>query len=262
MTAGVDMKFAGALERLQLLPWDSQHFGLRVARIVRADLDDRALSETLHLARRQDVRLVYWMTDRTRVVPETILRDHQGALVDRKVTFRADRGALAAGTGADVLPSAWHIEEYPEGRASADLVDLGIAAGVRSRFTIDPRMPAGVAAAMFAVWMQKSTRRELADVVFVATSPTSDRAAGVITVSERGGNATIGLMAVAAEVRGQGIGTWLLRAAHRWMVRRGAASATVVTQEANHGACRLYERGGYRVYQVENCFHFWPPSEA
>ena len=64
-------------------------------------------------------------------------------------------------------------------------------------------------------------------------------------------------VAVAAEVRGKGIGSALMHAAHRWMQHRGAREAQVVTQLVNLPACRLYERSGYRLSRVQHYFHFW-----
>jgi ribosomal protein S18 acetylase RimI-like enzyme len=77
-----------------------------------------------------------------------------------------------------------------------------------------------------------------------------------VKVADRIGN--IGLVAVAESHRGRGIGSQLIESAHRWMINRGAATTTVVTQAANAAACRLYKRAGYTVAQAENVYHFWP----
>jgi ribosomal protein S18 acetylase RimI-like enzyme len=72
------------------------------------------------------------------------------------------------------------------------------------------------------------------------------------------GIGNIGLVAVAETHRGRGIGGRLIDAAHCWMVARQAAKTTVVTQGVNAPACRLYERVGYSIEQVEHYYHFWP----
>ena len=67
----------------------------------------------------------------------------------------------------------------------------------------------------------------------------------------------IGLLAVDATARGRGVGRSLVRAAHSAMIRRGCTQASVATQQANVGACALYESAGYAIRQVERVYHLW-----
>ena len=50
---------------------------------------------------------------------------------------------------------------------------------------------------------------------------------------------------VAPDMRGEGVGTALLRAAESWAVMNGATSIKVETQNINVPACRFYSRHGY-----------------
>jgi hypothetical protein len=47
-------------------------------------------------------------------------------------------------------------------------------------------------------------------------------------------------------------------AIHRWMLGRGVKQSTVVTQLVNIAACKLYERLGYHLINVQHYYHFWP----
>jgi GNAT superfamily N-acetyltransferase len=98
----------------------------------------------------------------------------------------------------------------------------------------------------------------LADVVLTAADPGEEEPLGMVTATAANDSATIGLIAVAEQKRGRGWGRRLMRAAHRWMRDRGAVSATVTTQLANHSACRLYESCGYHLHEVRHWYHFWP----
>jgi dTDP-4-amino-4,6-dideoxy-D-galactose acyltransferase len=80
----------------------------------------------------------------------------------------------------------------------------------------------------------------------------------MVTASTTDGAGRIGLIAVDDQARGAGVGSLLIRQAHRWMQGRGARQATVVTQLENQPACRLYERLGYHLADVRNYYHFWP----
>ncbi len=110
-------------------------------------------------------------------------------------------------------------------------------------------------------WIERSVTKELADMVLVV--PHSDHKGapdgplvGMITLSESGGAASIGLVAVAAAFRGIGKGKSLMRAAQHWILDR-VREARVVTQLTNGPTCRLYERSGYGVFCVQDDYHFW-----
>jgi ribosomal protein S18 acetylase RimI-like enzyme len=55
-------------------------------------------------------------------------------------------------------------------------------------------------------------------------------------------------LAVAASVRGRGIGTMLIAACEELLREEGIAYWGVAVVEANEGATRLYERSGFRPY--------------
>lgn len=56
---------------------------------------------------------------------------------------------------------------------------------------------------------------------------------------------------VAPEVRRQGIGSVLLRAAECWAAERGCTECRVETQDVNVPASQFYARHGYRLERVE-----------
>jgi dTDP-4-amino-4,6-dideoxy-D-galactose acyltransferase len=243
---------------LRLLPWDSRYFGFPVARITGADLGDAGVSEALRAARARSVRLVYWAKTPGLSVSPEILQEFAGSLVDQKATFATDLAAQGRST-ADAESSPFVVVEHPKGAASPQLLELGVRAGQFSRFQTDPRITAEQFRGLYEIWMDRSTRGELAGAVFTAL-PREGPAepVGVITAAESGRVGQIGLLAVSEGVRGQGIGTRLVKQAHEWMRKVGAGRAEVVTQLANRAACRLYEGCGYRLHDVQDYYHFWP----
>jgi dTDP-4-amino-4,6-dideoxy-D-galactose acyltransferase len=246
------LQTASLLERLD---WDSKHFGFPVARIAAA-IDDDRLEQALSTARREGVRLVYWSTSADRAAPAAVLSAFNGLLADRKATFARALGSINEETSAE---RGLHVAAYGAGQASPDLVALAIAAGVHSRFAVDSRIERAKFESLYRVWIERSVRREIAGDVLIAHDGRANQPlAGMITVKVTGDVGNIGLVAVAEAYRGQGVGSRLIEAAHRWMNDRRAAKSTVVTQLANSAACRLYERAGYDIEQVENVYHFWP----
>ena len=250
-----------AMPALARLDWECQHFGLLAAQLTAADLNDSALTATLHVARREGIQLLVWPGPCGRDVPQELLDEFGGALVDRKATYFkslqpefGNDDALQSSQGPVVVP-------YTLKTASPGLIDLAISAGAYSRFHIDSHIPHDKFEAMYRQWIERSVTGDMADAVLVVPWNSGgiahDRIAGMITLSESAGVARIGLIAVAAEVRGSGIGSALMRAAHRWTYARKAREAQVVTQLANLPACRLYERSGYRLSRMQHIFHFW-----
>ncbi len=249
-------------QTLARLDWESSHFGFSVAQLANPDLNDADLAASLRLARREGVRLLVWPTLGGRDVPRAVLDEFGGTLVDRKATFcRQLEPVLAndpphSGAESPVVP-------YTATIVSTALGELAISAGIYSRFHVDPHFTDERFEAMYRRWIERSVTGDMADIVLVVPLVDRDGGAGqglggMITLAESGGIASIGLVAVAAAVRGTGIGSALMHAAHRWMQQRGAREAQVVTQLANLPACRLYERSGYRLSRVQHYYHFWP----
>jgi dTDP-4-amino-4,6-dideoxy-D-galactose acyltransferase len=242
---------------LELLPWDSDHFGFPVARLWGADLAGDILHERLTTARDKDVHLVYWAKNPEHQVSDVLIREFAGRRVDQKATF--ERTLLADFQEETAIPCPYEVSEIPPGQPSLRLVDLALEAGAHSRFRSDPRIPAEAAHRLYEVWITRSTLRELADAVLVISrTGETNNPLGVITLSIGDTTGTIGVIAIAEEARNKGLGSWLLRAAHRWLALRGAQSISVSTQLGNLPACRLYEKCGYRMIDLKMIYHFWP----
>jgi len=251
---------ASRVSALESLAWDSDHFGFPVARLTVPDMDFLALREALDEARTGGFRLIHWSAAPGRVAPEPILREFAGLLADRKATFAVD--PIPAPPGYEPAGPV-RVVEWPRQSPSEPLLRLGVAAGLHSRYRVDPRMPAGAFESLYRTWTARSANGELADAVLVAAAPGEEAdPLGMVTVALDGQTGQIGLIAVRDDARGRGVGSMLIRAAHRWMLGHRARRATVVTQLDNGAACRLYERSGYRLADLRNFYHFWPREPA
>ena len=256
------------------LEWDSLHFGVPVAELPSPEMSDEDLRVALTTARAEGLHLVYWAAHRERTLSADLMVEFHGLAVNHRVRFIAilknheprpsssglfdDRQPLSHGRGSKTS-SSYRVGELPRGPASKELLQLSIVAGGHSRFQVDPRIPAGKFRELYEVWMNRSTRRELADVVLVATpSNAPDDFVGVITLSETAGAGQIGLLAVHEDHRGQGVATLLMTAAHDWLRQRDATELSVVTQLENREACALYSRWNCEAVEVRQWFHFWP----
>jgi ribosomal protein S18 acetylase RimI-like enzyme len=67
---------------------------------------------------------------------------------------------------------------------------------------------------------------------------------------------------VAPDLRGQGIGSALLRAAETIAVAEGAFALRVETQQVNVAACRFYQRSGFTLEDVRHGAYVALPDEV
>ena len=188
-------------------------------------------------------------------MPDGLLWEYGGAMVGRRATFTT---RLDDRTGAAPL---YRYRSYEHSRSlpSDRLVALAVTAGACSRFRRDPRIPPGSFQRLYEQWITRSTLGERADAVLL----TAHRAApeypiAFVAVSIQGQEGSINLIAVEQDWRGQTIGSFVLRCGHRWLAEHGARSVSVVTQLDNLPACRLYEKAGYQLSDLEFDYHFWP----
>lgn len=236
----------------QALDWDTGFFGFGVARIIPERMGQDALAKQLASLWDRGTELVYWATDPDDPETQRAASKHGAFLADRKVTYlKQVSGDQATSTAA----SQASIEPYRSGQTDEELYRLAVLSGRYSRFAVDARFPRLLFEGLYREWMRRSVSGDIAQAVLVSRSGTT--ISGMVTVSVKGGRGDIGLLAVAPEFRGHGIGRSLVRSADDWFRNRGNTQAQVVTQRANQEACRLYERCGYRLERTLNFYHIW-----
>ena len=82
---------------------------------------------------------------------------------------------------------------------------------------------------------------------------------GYATLSSEGDRASIDLIAVAQNARGQGHGNALVTEAIDWAAKNWCSEISVVTQGRNIDAQRLFQHAGFRTIRTELWFHRWRP---
>ena len=127
--------------------------------------------------------------------------------------------------------------------------------GEFSRFRLDRRFISNEYERLYVEWLRKSLNKTIAFKTFVAREKTE--IAGLITLGKKKECADIGLVAVDEKYRGRGIGRDLIRFADNAAFTMGFKQIQVVTQKKNWGACRLYEKCGFKMNNVINVYHYW-----
>lgn len=252
---------------VELLEWDSRHFGSRIGRLHADPASAAALTAAVAWADGQEIDCLYWLTGSADPATPVLAAATGFRLVDIRLTLegRLDRRAADPGgrAGADALPAV-------RPAAAADLPALGRLAAAShhdSRFYSDPRFARERCDALYVAWIERCAA-DPAGAVLVAGA-TDDPPAGYITVSlvddpAAGGDAPrggqIGLFAVAPAAQGKGLGGRLIAAAGEWLQGRGAGTVRVVTQGRNVRAQRAYQRAGMLTRSLELWYHRWRPA--
>lgn len=236
---------------IQKLFWDSEFFGLPIARIettpptrdvienLFADLHDSGIAcGYLH----SEVPLAFDLNQ---------LAGGECRFVEEKLTFVAAATLTNTPSWPVVQLKAKHVtpEEH------AQLENLAIASAIHSRFFADDGFPPERVRQMLQLWMRRSVNGELADQVLVLRTQSS--LAGMVTLAKKGNRGVIGLLAVDAAHRGQGYGESLVTEALAWTRSLGCLECQVSTQAANGPAVRLYQKRGFSVERREFIYHLW-----
>lgn len=236
-------------EPAQILAWDSEFFGCRIARAREGtfDADELADLETWCAARQVDC--LYLLADATDRCISDLLQDRGFRVVDVRLTLDCRLVASRSST----VPR----QEVRFARADdlSDLAPIARRAHLDSRFYFDSRFADDRCDDLYEQWLARSIDG-WADAVLVAEH--GGRAAGYVTCHRgNSGVGSIGLMGVGESARGVGLGRRLISAALDWFTVQGLERVEVLTQGRNVPAQRLYQSHGFRTLHVAWWFHWW-----
>ena len=232
----------------EFLPWDSGFFGVRIARLKNNRLCPDCLEAAFDWCRQERVACLYLLAETGD--PQTIrLAEESGfRLMDHRITLGRNPAAQTTPAGAaSIRPS--RESDIPA------LAAIARQSHHDTRFYFDPRFPQARCDDLYAEWIEKSCTG-WAQVVLVAS--VDGQAAGYcachVTAAQTG---SIGLLAVAPDCRGRGIGSQLVRSALTYFHSSQISRVTVVTQGRNGAAQRLYRSSGFMIDGVANWYHKW-----
>jgi ribosomal protein S18 acetylase RimI-like enzyme len=234
-----------------LLEWDSAFFGFRVAQVAGEILSESTGQALLEWCEAHSLRCLYFLADPNSAQTADVAHRLNFNMVDVRVQLSLKRGLLDSTTvaGFDLRTAR-----------SSDLAALqAIARGAHrdSRFFFDRHFPKARAEELFATWIAADCAGR-ADRVFILDRKGIGAVAYITCNLTTGLNAgRIGLVGVASEFRGVGLGTALVSGALNWFWSVDARTVFVVTQGRNVAAQRLYQGAGFRTEDVKIWYHRW-----
>ena len=237
---------------ITFLPWDSAHFGFRIARAALSQLNSNACRQLEAACREHAIDCLYFLANAGD--QDTVFALLAGGFdfVDIRLTF--------AGL-ARSIPAAMLTEDIVYRLAGENdlepLMHIARHSYTHSRFFVDWRFGGEKASQLYETWLQKSIATSYADAVVVAEM---DRLpVGFVTchLHKPDGEGNLGLVGVAESARGVGCAGGMIRYAACWFREQGLDRINVVTQGRNVSAQNLYQRCGFLTRSVDLWFHKW-----
>jgi ribosomal protein S18 acetylase RimI-like enzyme len=237
----------------ELLDWDSQHFGFRVASVLGKSLSPERANEIDEWCADQEVRCLYLLADADDGATAEIAADHGYLEADVRVTMtRPMKGVEDLSVGG---PETLEIREATEDELGP-LLDLAGRSHLTTRFYADPGFPRERSDALYRAWLERGFRhpdRGLL-VAMVDGEPAGYEVYRRLVVDGEGHGE---LAAVDERFRRLGIA----RALHVTMFKRLADSGAVfhrgVLSGRNPPILRLHERLGFETAKTEVWHHKW-----
>ncbi len=233
----------------EILPWDSAFFGCTVAR-AGGRLDAARADGLVAWCRAAGVDWLYFLAVADDPATVRVAQAKGFDLVDIRLELEAEVTHTApAHVPGFVLRLATEADEE-------SLVAIAAEVHSNSRFFADSRVPRDRARELYATWIRRSRRGELADAVLVAES--EGRASAYITGAvEAPGHGSIGLLGVGPAARNRGVAQVLVNGMLQHLCNRGVRLVSVVTQGQNIAAQRVYQRCGFLTRSVKLWYHRW-----
>jgi dTDP-4-amino-4,6-dideoxy-D-galactose acyltransferase len=233
-----------------LLPWDSDFFAQRIARVAANRLDPRGVARLKQWALAESVDCLYFLAASDD--PETTqLATAAGFFF---VGVRLTLALTPAPSAAKASNPAIRLAE-PADRSV--LQRIARASHHDTRFYADASFDRERCNDLYGRWIDNS----LGSVHVIVSETATGEPCGYVTCElqreKEHSIGRIGLIAVDGAARGQGLGHALVAAAMEWFVAQEVDAVEVVTPGSNVIAQRLYQEHGFRTAAVELWFHCW-----
>jgi len=249
----MDRRMTQPIARCLFLPWDSEFFGVPIARVVSPRLETAQLQAAVHWCNTERISCLYWLADP--VESNAKLADHMDftKIDDRVMMHRILMGSEAL-EGTDPRIRACETEDI------AALKQIAATHHNDSRFHRDDGFDRKRCSALFETWIVHDCAGA-ADAVWVAC--VDAKPVGYLSCHVRPGNqGELGLFAVAEEHRCKGLGTALLHRGLRYFAQRGIGEVGLVMQGRDESARRLFAKNRFTITNTQWWYHRWFNREA
>ncbi len=229
------------------LEWDSNFFGVRIARLNASRLDEETLANALQWCNSNRIDCLYFLADSDHATTPVLAAQNDFRLTDVRMTLARPLTASESFAPEPGIRLA-REEDLPALREIASNTHRD------TRFYFDRHFDRDKCDQLYATWIENSLRG-FAQAVLVAEI--ANTPAAYLACHLKSDEAQIGLLGVDAQHQGRGLGTKLVRQFLTWSREQNAQRTTVVTQGRNLAAQRLYQRNGFVTASLQLWYHRW-----
>jgi ribosomal protein S18 acetylase RimI-like enzyme len=242
------------IEPCEILQWDTEFFGLRIARVIGHRLNPQRTKKILKWCKIHAIECLYFLAEASHQGTVKLAEDYGFRLVDIRVTLECKVKGRQIENTKDQSET---VEIRPS--RSKDIAILQKITRTKygdSRFYFDPGFPAESCHKLYETWIKRSCEG-YADVVLVAELNSQPEGYISCHLSPDKSIGQIGLLGVASQAAGRKIGQKLLQHSLEWFAEENVEIVRVVTQGRNIAAQHLYQRGGFLTCNVQLWYHKW-----
>jgi len=232
------------------LTWDSEFWGFPVAKINPRRLTPETLAIALEWSRSNEIRCLYFAADPSCRITLQSISDAGGQFADFRIDLELHNQPVKPCQSPvfQFRPATSHDLPYTQKIARVSHDD--------TRFFKDTHFNQDRAAELYAKWIERDLNEHHLMVATKIDQP--EIPVGYVTCQMESENrGRIGLIAVDAQFRGQGLGRGLLNNALAYFESHGMSQVRVATQGSNVNALRLYEGAGFKTIETVAWFHLW-----
>ncbi len=229
----------------KFLAWDSDFFGLRLARVVDAQLTDEHVRSIDTWAHQHAIDGLYYLANVDDIASIHVAEHHQFRLVDIRLTLELNNPPFTdTGSHARVAIES----DLPALRQIAHQIHTD------SRFYADLHFDRTRCGQLYEAWIDKAWRDETSTIF---TLEHAGIASAYITCDIHDTHGEIGLFGVSPHAQGHGYGGQLLVTALNHFSTNHVKTVSVVTQGKNIAAQNIYIKYGFRPNHIQLWFHKW-----
>jgi dTDP-4-amino-4,6-dideoxy-D-galactose acyltransferase len=232
----------------EFLAWDTDFFGVRIARVKGETLTPARVAEIDAWCGRENIACLYFLASAEDPQTARLAEENGFGLMDVRLTFERSLEGFKPDAGKFAQVEMARPADLPELRKLARISHNN------TRFYFDGRFPRERCDDLYERWISVAIEGQ-AQAVFVARA--SGSVIGYVTCHNEAKESRIGLIAVSESDAGSGWGSRLVQRSLAWAAENRYPVMSVVTQGRNIAAQRLYQRQGFRTRSLYLAYHRW-----
>jgi dTDP-4-amino-4,6-dideoxy-D-galactose acyltransferase len=230
---------------IEPLTWDSELFGYPVGKVNLSDNIYAEKQELITLLRNSKYSLIYIFTAHNQPETEKEIISLGGKKVDEKILL----------SKKPEEHSSFHsqIIDYLGNTPNEQLRELALVSGHLSRFKTDTEFINNEYNLLYNKWIENSVNDKKHTKVLVAKNKTD--ITGMITITQKTDEATIGLLAVDKMYQKMNLGSELIKKADNEACLMKCSRISVATQVKNTAAVNVYVKCGFSIDSISDVYH-------